>query len=250
MKHDDEEASLLAYGLGGLGAMGVAGLLVGVRGEILNANVALVLVIVVVLAAALGGRGPGMATAVVAAMSFDFFHTRPYLSLSISSQDDLETAGLLLVVGLVVGHIAARSRVSRAAAEIGRSEVRRIYRVAEQVASGADPADVVLTGQGELVALLNLSECRFEASGGLPLPRLDRSGAVPGVHRYSRGGFELPVEGVELPVLSRGRPVGRFVLVPVAGQGVSLEQRIVAVAIADQVGAALGQPKISSNGNS
>lgn len=241
---------MLAYGLGGLGAMGVAGLLVGVRGEILNANVALVLVIVVVLAAALGGRGPGMATAVVAAMSFDFFHTRPYLSLNISSQDDVETAGLLLAVGLIVGHIASRSRVSRAAAESGRSEIRGIYRVAEQVASGADPAEVILTGQAELVAVLNLRECRFEASGGTPLPRLDRSGAVPGVAHYSRGGFELPPEGVELPVLSRGRPVGRFVLIPVAGAGVSLEQRIVAVAIADQVGAALGQPRLGSNGDS
>jgi hypothetical protein len=190
-----------------------------------------------------------MATAVIAAMSFDFFHTRPYLSLNISSEDDVETAALLLVVGLVVGHIAARSRASRAAAETGRSEIRRIYRVAEQVSSGADPADVILTGQAGLVALLNLRECRFEAAGGVPLPRLDRGGAAPEARRFSRGGFELPAEGVELPVLSRGRPVGRFVLVPVAGQGVSLEQRIVAVAIADQVGAALGQPRVSSNGN-
>lgn len=77
--------------------MGVAGLLVGVRGEILNANVVLVLVVVLTAALTLGGRGPGMATAVVAAMSFDFFHTRPYLSLNISSQDDVETAGLLLL---------------------------------------------------------------------------------------------------------------------------------------------------------
>lgn len=250
MSHDDdEEASLLAYGLGGIGAIGVAGLLVGIRGEILNANVALVLVIVVVLAAALGGRGPGMATAVVAAMSFDFFFTRPYLSLSISSPDDVETVGLLFMVSLIVGHIASRSRASRASAEVGRSDIRRIYRVAEQVASGADPADVILAAQAELSAVLNLRDCRFEASRGAPLPRLDRSGAILGVVRYSRGGFELPPEGVELPVLSRGRPVGRFVLLPFAGHGVSLEQRIVAVAIADQAGAALAQPRISGNGD-
>jgi len=242
MKNDDRDASLLACGLGGLAAVGMAGLLVGVRGEILNTTVALVLVIVVVLTAALGGRGPGMVTAIIAAMSFDFFHTRPYLSLSISSADDVETAGLLLVVGLIVGGLAARSRVSRAAAELGRSEIRRIHRVAEQVASGAATGDVILTGQAELVAVLDLRECRFEATPGSPLPGLDRSGAVPGTHRYSRGGFELPPGGVELPVLGRGQPVGRFVLVPTPGVGVSLEQRIVAVAIADQVGAALAHP--------
>ena len=40
-------------------------------------------------------------------------------------------------------------------------------------------------------------------------------------------------------MLARGRPVGRFVLVPTPGTGVSLERRIVAVALADQAGAAL-----------
>ena len=52
-------------------------------------------------------------------------------------------------------------------------------------------------------------------------------------------GFELPEEGVELPVLAHGQQVGRFVLDPAPGTGVTLEQRVVAVAISDQVGAAL-----------
>lgn len=254
MRKELDDASLLAYGLGGLGAVAVAGALVGVREQILNANVALILVIVVVLTAAMGGRGPGMFAALMAAASFDFFHTQPYLSLTIKSQDDIETAGLLLVVGLIVGQIASRSRLSRAAAAVGRSEISRIHRLAEQVAGGADPADIIMSGQAELTALLGLRDCRFEspATGPSPLPRLDRSGALPqGVPaRYSNRGFELPAEGAELPVLSRGQPVGRFVLIPTPGHGVSLEQRIVAVAIADQVGAALGQPRTPSNGNS
>jgi hypothetical protein len=49
------------------------------------------------------------------------------------------------------------------------------------------------------------------------------------------GGFELPADGVELPVLARGQHIGRFLLVPTPRIAVSLEQRIVAVAIADQV---------------
>jgi hypothetical protein len=52
-----------------------------------------------------------------------------------------------------------------------------------------------------------------------------------------RGGFERPEEGVELPVLARGQHIGRFVLVPNPGVPVSLDQRMVAVAIADQVAA-------------
>ena len=50
-----------------------------------------------------------------------------------------------------------------------------------------------------------------------------------------RAGFELPEQGVDLPVLARGREIGRFVLIPTPGIATTLEERVVAVAIADQV---------------
>ena len=40
-------------------------------------------------------------------------------------------------------------------------------------------------------------------------------------------------------MLAHGQPVGRFVLLPRSGGALSLEQHVVAVALADQVGAAL-----------
>ena len=49
------------------------------------------------------------------------------------------------------------------------------------------------------------------------------------------GGFELPRDGIEIPVLAHGHEIGRFVLVPTPGVGTSIEERVVAVAIADQV---------------
>ena len=93
---------------------------------------------------------------------------------------------------------------------------------------------------------MSLRSCRFEAPPFAPsLLRLERTGAMAATgERISRfhlteRGFEFPLEGVELPVLSRDRPIGRFVLQPTAGIGASLEQRVVAVALADQVGAAI-----------
>jgi hypothetical protein len=74
---------------------------------------------------------------------------------------------------------------------------------------------------------------------------LERSGVIRGRTEWriaKGGGFELPPEGVELAVLARGHQIGRFVLVPTAGVGTSLEQRVVAVALADQVGAAVASP--------
>ncbi len=49
----------------------------------------------------------------------------------------------------------------------------------------------------------------------------------------------LPGGEVELPVEYQGRFYGRYVLVPTPGRPISRERRIVASALADQVGAAL-----------
>jgi hypothetical protein len=52
------------------------------------------------------------------------------------------------------------------------------------------------------------------------------------------GGFALPSEGVAVPVVHEGRPLGRLVLVPQAGHGTTKPQRRVAVALADQLAVA------------
>jgi hypothetical protein len=237
--------------LGWLAPISVGAALVGVRDHIQNANVALILVVVVVAAAAVGGRLAGATAAVVSALSFTFFHTQPYLRLTIDSADDVETTLLLLAVGLLVGHITARSMRARASAVESSLEIRRIHRVAERAARGEEAAGVVEAAQDELVQLLTLQACRFEAQPFLTaLPRLERSGLLDQrVWRYRDGGFELSPEGVELPVYGRGQQLGRFVLEPTAGVGVSLDQRVVAVAIADQVGAALAAPATAGRTN-
>lgn len=233
--------SLFAMAAAGLAPIFVAALLVGVRGETSGGNLALVLVIVVVLAAALGGRAAGATAAVLAAISYDFFLTQPYLSLAITSRDDIETTVLLLIVGVIVGTVSAQAAKATASAAAGHAEIRRIHRVAERMAAGDDASEVIAVAEQELQDLLSLDEARFESLPATSaLPRLERSGVVhTAEYRYRPEGFELPQGGVELPVLARGRPVGRFVLTPQPGIGHSLDQRVVAVALADQVGAAL-----------
>jgi uncharacterized protein DUF4118 len=237
--------------VGGIAPIVVAALLVGVRGHIQNANVALILVVVVVAAAAIGGRVAGATSAVISAVSFDFFHTQPYLQLRIDTADDVETTVLLLVVGLLVGHLAAGAMRARASAAESSVEIRRIHRVAERAARGEEAAQVLQAAQDELIQLMTLRSCKFEAQPILSvLPRLDRGGQIDTkVWRFRDGGFELPAEGVELPVYGRGQQLGRFVLEPTTGVGVTLEQRVVAVAIADQVGAALAAPWTTRKGN-
>ncbi len=232
---------LMGIVIGGLAPLALGAFLVGLRDGLAPSTVALVLVVIVVLAAVAGGRSAGVVAAVSAALTFDFFFTRPFLSLTIDSPDDVETTVLLLVVGLVVGATASRGRRARDDAGTARAELRRVHRLAEAAATGARPAEVIALAQSELADLLGLRSCRFEAPPFTSaLPELERNGGVAvRHHRFQTSGFELPEGGVELSVLARGHKVGRFVLDPTPGTGVALERRIVAVAMADQVGAAL-----------
>ena len=160
---DGRLARTMGMAIGAIGPIVVAGALVGIRDSIANADVALLLVLVVVLAAVTGGWQAGAVGAGVAALSFDFFHTKPYLSLTIDSRDDTVTAALLLLVGISVGLLAGRARDARAAARSSSSEIDRIHRVAELAAHGASGEDVLLSAQDELKDLLDLQQCRFEA---------------------------------------------------------------------------------------
>jgi Domain of unknown function (DUF4118) len=227
--------------IAGLGPIVVAAALVSVRGQLVNVNVALMLVVVVVLAAVSGGRAAGALAAVMAALSYEFFFTKPYLSLRISDGEDAVTTVLLLVIGLVVGELVVIGRRNRQAAGQAQEGIARLHRVAELGASGARADDLIVAVEGELEALLDLDACTYEvAPFGAPLARLERNGAVASsVRHLVDGEFALPAEGVEIPVVGSGRQLGRLVLAPKLDVGISLERRVVAVALSDQLGAAL-----------
>jgi K+-sensing histidine kinase KdpD len=229
--------------LAGLGPIAVAAVLVPVREDLDNTNLALILVVVVVVAASVGGRGPAVLAALISTASYDFFLTRPYLTLTIDDADDVETAIILLVIGLIVGQLVVVGRRRRSAAERGSDEVHRLHEVAEQVAAGASEAELVAVVEGQISGLLGLRGCTFERGGatGVPHAVLNRNGAVEGAHgrRFLGRAFALPADGVSLPVLARGQEVGRLVLEPDSEHGVTLEERVVAVIMADLLGATL-----------
>ena len=120
--------------------------------------------------------------------------------------------------------------------------------MAELVAEGEAAEYLVMVVANELRDLLSLKDCRFEAQPGVkPMARIERNGEVVigelswGVHSM---GF--PGKEVELPVIGHGLMLGRYVLAPTPAEPVSFDKRIVAVALADQVGAVLAPPSTVS----
>jgi len=219
-----------------------AAALLVLRNRIDNTNIALVLVVVVVAVSTLGRRTAGALAAVSSAVWFDFFHTRPYFSFTIRTHDDVVTAGLLLVVGIIVGELAVRSRRHRATAVSHGYDISRIHSIAELVADGEKADFIVMAVAGELRDLLTLSDVRFERApfdDDKSIPMLDRSGNVYiGSIEWGAESMGLPTT-VALGVDGNGRQWGRFLLTPTTGLPVPFERRVVAVALADQAGAAL-----------
>lgn len=204
-------------------------------------NVAILLAVVVVATAAFGGRGPAVAVSVVASLAFNLLHTRPYLSLQIHGRQDLVTAVLLVVLGLVAGEATERAWRWRDAELRRVHQLERLHRVAELATVATDAGAIWPTVRDTLCEELHLGRCWFEPSDhqGFPFPELAHNGSVGPLRenrRWQPGGFELPRNGVSLAVTADGRRLGRLVLLPDPGHGLSLVDRRVAVAVADQFG--------------
>jgi Domain of unknown function (DUF4118) len=237
----------IGLGIAAFGPLVVAAVLVPFRHHVVGENVALLFVVVVILAAACGGLAPGAVAAVVSAMTYDFFFTRPYQSLKIDRAEDVGTAVVLLGISLLVAELMAVGQRRRESSRRAREDIARLHRIAAALADGAEAEDVLRSVQAELLGLLSLQDCRFEQPPfSSSIPHLERNGTIEGGRRrFVAGQFTLPGEGIEIPVLVRGRVFGRFVLIPDWHVGVALEERVVAVALVDLVGAAFGAEPFS-----
>jgi len=217
-------------------------ILVPFRTSLPNTDAALALILVVVAVAAFGSRLAGILAAVSAAVWFDFFLTRPYERFTITRRADVETTILLLIIGIAVTELAVWGRRQQSAASRRAGYLDGINAAAQSVAAGDSPSTLIDQVSGQLTRLLSLQACRFQygvAGVGQPA-RMRHDGTVTTANRT----WDVDAEGfpggdTELLVESGGVFQGRFLMTPLPGARPALEQRLLAVAFADQVGAAL-----------
>ena len=86
-------------------------------------NLAFVFIALTIVVAEMGGRAPGLATAVVSALSLNFFLTEPYLSLEIHKPGDIGAFLALAACGLIAAAFGKRrvrtaEQVSRARGDL------------------------------------------------------------------------------------------------------------------------------------
>ena len=128
---------------------GAAALLEFAGGSVSNGDVALLL-LAAVLVVAVGGRvGPVVVAAGSATLAYDYFHTKPYHSLSIANGNDVVATVALGLVALGIGLAATHG--ARAA-----EEVVLVVGVAVFSQAVPEPARVVLDHRGLDAALAAL----------------------------------------------------------------------------------------------
>jgi Domain of unknown function (DUF4118) len=221
--------------------LAVCVVLVPFRTSFSNTNVAILLVVVITAVAANGHRVAGALAALSAAMWFEFFFTQPYEHFNITRSADIQTAVLLLAVGLAVSQLAARARRLRVVAITDARYLARVHDTAVLAQSATSAYAVVDHVRQQLADLLNLRGCRFEYGKllGHP-PRLEQDGTVMwGRFRWDVDRLGMPHDDIELRATANGHYYGRFMLQTVPDRVPPLEARLVAVTLADQAAAAL-----------
>jgi K+-sensing histidine kinase KdpD len=198
---------------------------------------ALIVLVVILGVAAVADHLAGVLVAVSAGLLFDFFLTSPYERLSITRRQDIETTVLLFVVGLAVTALAARARRNRRRASEQSSYLAELCLVSRMMAEGAEPRLAIAHVEGLLADVLGLRACQYD-----PLPPTGKSAIVRrdgSVVLAGRRWPNLPGRVVDLPVEYGSQSYGRFALTPTPGHEVPLERRLVAAALASDVGAIL-----------
>jgi Domain of unknown function (DUF4118) len=205
-------------------------------------DVALALVVVITATGATGRRGAVAGAAVSAAAGFTFFDTAPYDRFSVARLPDVETAILLVVVGLVTGELAVRVARQRRSDLTRTGDLGRVRDAASLLAAGEELIVMIGSVADELIRLLGVRNCWFAAEpiepGALCIGRdanLYRAGGdgpvLRSAYRHS--------DQLALPVWGQGQILGHFVVEVPAGVTLPRDQLLVAITLADQVGAAL-----------
>src|SRR5437867_11189223 len=104
-KQDDGLIWMVA---GGLGSMVLAVVLIPLRTLTAASNLAFVFLAFTIVVAELGGRPAALVTAIVSAMSLNFFITEPYLTLTFTKTDDVIACVALAARGLISSAFGTR----------------------------------------------------------------------------------------------------------------------------------------------
>ena len=141
--HARSDGSMVSIVIGIVGALGLGVLLTLVRDLTSASNFAFAFLILTILVAELGGHVAAMVTALVSAMSLNFFLIEPYLTLRIDKTDDVIAFVAMLVSGVIAGAFGLRRARWADRAARSRAHLDALHTLAQEVATGAPLSGVL-----------------------------------------------------------------------------------------------------------
>lgn len=240
-----ERYKIATVGAAAVLPLGVCAVLAVFRESVTSTTAALILVLVIVAAASTGVRMAGILAALSSGVWFDLFLTEPYGRLSIHDRDDIEATVLLVVIGAAVTEVALWGHRQQARAARRSGYLDGVLGTAEIVTLRHETPETLIEHVARQVNdVLDIDGCRFVA--GPPLdprtPLLDHQGLVSRRGRYLKADQAgLPTDDETALLVRRGDEIlGHFLLNSAARIArPTVEQRKVAVLLADQVGAVI-----------
>lgn len=222
--------------IGVVAAITLGIVLTPLRTTVTASNLAFIFIALTIVVAEMGGRGPGVGTAVISALSLNFFLTEPYLSLEIDKSGDIAAFVALMACGLIAAAFGKRRVRTAAQVEEARGDLELLARMASSL-SARVPVEQILEelrrffGLGGLVlrhADERLVAAAPSSQASLPVPptELDSATLVGSevlVHRLGRSGFRIPERGGRLRL--PGRETLVLDLWEGNPEGLSLDQR-------------------------
>ena len=142
-------------------------------------NASSVFLLAVVVAAGRLGTRTAIATAIGSFLAYDLFFTEPRLTLTVSDPGEWLNLILLLIVGIVVGRLAAGQRERAEAALAGEREAVSLFRVSRALATRRSTAEVLPELASILQAETAMDRVRISlaTAAGLERTAVDTEGA-------------------------------------------------------------------------
>jgi two-component system sensor histidine kinase KdpD len=163
-------SALAQYLLALLAAVLTTALLVVFQDGLSIPIIALLYLLPVVFSTSLGGLGPGIASALIAFLSFNFFFIPPRHTFTVHQPSDVLVLVIFLLVAVFISQILGRSRASAAAAMAREREATRLYELSIALAGQHDQltiAQIIAAHALETFRAVRV-ELTLEGHGGQP----------------------------------------------------------------------------------
>ena len=190
---------VVRYLLAAVGIVLTTGMLRVLHPDLGTALVPLGYLLSVGLCTAFLGLGPGIASAVLAFLTFNYFFLEPFHTLVVHRAEDTAVLLVFLVVAVVISQLVGRAQAGLAASRAREREASLLYELSTALAGLTDAQDIGQVLCEQTWQTFQAARVELEASGADAAPRVQAAASAPAAS------LDRPADEVMALQTARGR---------------------------------------------